>query len=762
MAKTYEELLAAATQIKNNELPESNTHTLVGGQLVDMVERQKEDVEGQEKVISELKKQEIINIAKTKFFVSDDVDLSKIYAGDFFGLIIQKVRVNWDKNSLPDIGQKWAITYLYVRSSEDKPYPEFDGRLTFTMLVDGKVRENASINLFDYGYTRGYKGFIEINNVRPYSSYNVTFDITIDCGKIVEDTIYQFGNMSGHYYEGKVYILPQFYFDTTDIYSDKDSYYYNVLANAGKDFPAWISPDVSRELPAIKVLNNVLLYAEIITTDNIEKYTYELAYINKTETNTEQFDNSVQLIRRLRSNIEKTDAGVTINHLDGIMNGDKFWIDYQWDNAFIRLYLDASKITYSPVFISNNQSQSVAKDGKQYIDKYCYKKIPNISNDLNVSNNTQIVKVIGENLYIGAKYDKDNDILITFRKCMFNNLMTFYKIGLADNKEAYPLSNPERTTSENLNVSTSDNIGPISTSSGGWCGGNHSYLEQSKVKTAETISYEFYADGIMLNDGDIVQATSVEVKVKNRIYNPTIPPEEGADILSEELCVEDVVYKIKNGNILVSLSHTYTNETPVTIANYYGMQSMCNFEDYIMTPNGRYVEFTEKATVAAFNKSEYPNFRRCIEKNADNNRYQSTYLLPYEAGTHEYINDENRIFSYSSGKCYNVLVVNKQIKSGDIIEWAGLYTWFTALQDDDNVLVYTGLMKGKTFLFIDVKNAVAETYIHIPPKLVGQEYDIVEKSESIITVGEVAGAKGLKFASNAAGSLILSFNLLDN
>lgn len=45
MAKTYEELLAGATQIKNNELPESNTHSLVGGQLVDMVEKQKEDSE---------------------------------------------------------------------------------------------------------------------------------------------------------------------------------------------------------------------------------------------------------------------------------------------------------------------------------------------------------------------------------------------------------------------------------------------------------------------------------------------------------------------------------------------------------------------------------------------------------------------------------------------------------------------------------------------------------------------------------------------
>ncbi len=45
MAKTYEELMAGATQIKNNELPESNTHSLVGGQLLDMVEKQKEDSE---------------------------------------------------------------------------------------------------------------------------------------------------------------------------------------------------------------------------------------------------------------------------------------------------------------------------------------------------------------------------------------------------------------------------------------------------------------------------------------------------------------------------------------------------------------------------------------------------------------------------------------------------------------------------------------------------------------------------------------------
>lgn len=54
MAKTYEELLAGATQIKNNELPESNTHSLVGGQLLDMVEKNKDDKDKSDKKFTEL------------------------------------------------------------------------------------------------------------------------------------------------------------------------------------------------------------------------------------------------------------------------------------------------------------------------------------------------------------------------------------------------------------------------------------------------------------------------------------------------------------------------------------------------------------------------------------------------------------------------------------------------------------------------------------------------------------------------------------
>ena len=69
MAKTYEELLAGATQIKNNELPESNTHSLVGRQLLDMVEKNKNDRDESDKKFTELedKAKEIQSISSDNY-----------------------------------------------------------------------------------------------------------------------------------------------------------------------------------------------------------------------------------------------------------------------------------------------------------------------------------------------------------------------------------------------------------------------------------------------------------------------------------------------------------------------------------------------------------------------------------------------------------------------------------------------------------------------------------------------------------------------
>ena len=45
MGKSFDKLLEIAQKIKNNELPESNTNTLVGGHLMDIIEKCSEAVE---------------------------------------------------------------------------------------------------------------------------------------------------------------------------------------------------------------------------------------------------------------------------------------------------------------------------------------------------------------------------------------------------------------------------------------------------------------------------------------------------------------------------------------------------------------------------------------------------------------------------------------------------------------------------------------------------------------------------------------------
>lgn len=52
--QSYEQLISGANKIKYNELPESNTAQLVGEQLLQMINRQKEDVSRLLKLISNI------------------------------------------------------------------------------------------------------------------------------------------------------------------------------------------------------------------------------------------------------------------------------------------------------------------------------------------------------------------------------------------------------------------------------------------------------------------------------------------------------------------------------------------------------------------------------------------------------------------------------------------------------------------------------------------------------------------------------------
>lgn len=370
--------------------------------------------------------------------------------------------------------------------------------------------------------------------------------------------------------------------------------------------------------------------------------------------------------------------------------------------------------------------------------------------------NVQSVKVIGGNLYIGAKYNEGNDILIWFKKCMFNELMTFYRVGLAPNENNEPSLNPDREPVVNLNVATSDNIGPVLVQGGGWIGANHSYQEQGKIKTAVNLSYEVYADGKRLKDGDNLKASTVEVRVKNILFDPLKPDKNNRGeviSLSKELIEENVTYRIEGGNIQVKTGHTYKNEEERMIERYYGMQSMFVDENHIMTPSGKYNDFAPVPESDFFNRMDAPFFSQIIEKNGQNNTFQSTYLFPnLGLGNHEKLRGEDRIFIRSHGKSYHSLVAMRGIK-GETLFWSGLYSWFVPIRNDDEVLIFTSRMEGKTILFVNCKKALSKP-LQYEWEQFPASYEEIQNDE---TVSYSLCSAGVNVEATGAGILVLAF-----
>ena len=208
------------------------------------------------------------------------------------------------------------------------------------------------------------------------------------------------------------------------------------------------------------------------------------------------------------------------------------------------------------------------------------------------------VKVQGEDCYISAKLSAEKDIVYWFKKCLFNELYTFYRVGVVTNPAAAPTQKPEAAPELTLNLAFSDNIGPFAVENGGWCGANHSYKE----------GLARYAD-------------EVRIDVQNVIYNPVRPSTVGGETLLEEpLCRETVVYTIRRNSIEVAVSHRFENDVPVTVVAYYGMQSMFNEETHTLTSGGAFPDWSvldnprlERARQCALHEtgaSRFPAFRR--------------------------------------------------------------------------------------------------------------------------------------------------------
>lgn len=363
------------------------------------------------------------------------------------------------------------------------------------------------------------------------------------------------------------------------------------------------------------------------------------------------------------------------------------------------------------------------------------------------------VLVKGENLYVGARLDTSYDILYWFKKCMFNNLYTFYQVGIYPNSDFMPLQDPSIQPSHILNQAFSDNIGPFSISGYGWCGGNHPYMD-NVTPTGYNMTCQIALDGTPCTGDGLFLANEVELLVENCILNPAVVQQkDGKNILESPLTVETVRYQVSGNSIGVKLMHEFKNEKPVTVRTYYGMQSMYMGEEYTMTVGGAYSDWTPQAAVSTFNKGAYPDMCCFLEKNQT--AYQASYLFNTGLGMHNAISDEDIIFiGNSDGKSYHRLISNKEFVKGDKIEWEGVYVWFrTPVCENDQFLCYEGHIEGARALFVHTKKGI-DTFLPLS-EYANEKFRILESRGDIKIEGNAVYKGKLKVKSSGSAGCVL-------
>lgn len=379
----------------------------------------------------------------------------------------------------------------------------------------------------------------------------------------------------------------------------------------------------------------------------------------------------------------------------------------------------------------------------------------------------------GSNLYVA--YNKNGvETTYWFKKCMANELFTFYRVGYRLTDRDFPITDgiAEETGITLINRTASDNIGPLFMVTGGLVGGNH-VIENGDdtYKTAKTDSFKVYADGKELVANTKGYADSMSINVENTLYDPAILPSAGAMILTTPLCSEIVTYTINKRSIEVALRQTFSSTTQNAIDNYYGMQSMFYNEDYFITPNGQFTDWmdvTQVTSHARFYKNDYPHFNRFIEKNTTLGTYQATYLFDkFGLGKHtEFPDSGNDAFMFTrgdTGKDYHHLISDGYVTplADKVIQWRGTYTFMNApIIDNTYLLAYVGSIGGKDALFVNTKLAY-NGLVPLPAEYLLKNVSVVECYGITDADGGTdfyLGAEGVYINSASTGSLILLFD----
>ena len=315
-------------------------------------------------------------------------------------------------------------------------------------------------------------------------------------------------------------------------------------------------------------------------------------------------------------------------------------------------------------------------------------------------------------------------------------------------------------------------IGPLALgndeSSSTWVGGNHLYLNQdSGIKSAKTNRFSIYADGKELTSGN-AYANKITIKVENTIFDPTVAPADGADILNSPLITENVTFTVDKGEVTVGLEHIYLKN--IYVSRYYGMQSMFTTGTHYITSDGGFSNWEKNPTSGSSKiiKTNAPYLNRFSQKNA-NGYYQNSIMFNKELGNHNLVNENNEIFMWSGSKTYHVLIRNKEMKKNTVVSWMGVYNWNKPIVDDENNYIYSFKENDIEYLSVTAKKEYKNALVPLPQSLINRELcslDAVKiKIQDVSSTNMILTSNGntsTKISSNLNEKRIKDIGIIEN